>query len=405
MNMENVSARLSSGETERTPVGAAPGILSRLSVGQARIAAIMAGGAVGTLARAGLAEAVPHRPGSGRGRRSWSTSLGALILGWLLTRLAERTAPTRYWRFFTGTGFCGALTTFSTFQIETFEFARDGHVVLAVGYPVVSIVAGMALAIAGVAARTLGAALVGVLTWVGVAVFGALGAVARFRRRLGGVGALPERLPARDAGREPHGLVRARRAASEPRVPHRRRVRARHRVHGRLHDVLHLDGGERAARRGRGSWPGCCATCGCRCCSGSPSPRRASTSGRRSHDQRGPEARRLLRRVADQRPPHGERGADGLLRPPRAGGRGALPRHRGVRDRPPHPHRALPRHLHRPAAGRRGDRHPRADRGRPARGPRARRQGARHDRALAPGGRRRRPRPRSSPTGAGPPAA
>ena len=47
-------------------------------------------------------------------------------------------------------GFCGALTTFSTFQIETFEFARDGHVALAVGYPVASIAAGMALAVAGV---------------------------------------------------------------------------------------------------------------------------------------------------------------------------------------------------------------------------------------------------------------
>ena len=110
----------------------------------------MAGGAIGTLARAGLAEALPHRAG----QWPWATFVvnlaGALILGWLLTRLAERTAPSRHWRFFAGTGFCGALTTFSTFQIETFEFARDGHVGLAVGYPVVSMAAGMALAVAGV---------------------------------------------------------------------------------------------------------------------------------------------------------------------------------------------------------------------------------------------------------------
>ena len=150
MNMENVSARLSSGETERTPVGAAPGILSRVSIGQARFAAIMAGGAIGTLARAGLAEALPHRAG----QWPWATFVvnlaGAFILGWLLTRLAERNAPSRHRRFFAGTGFCGALTTFSTFQIETFEFARDGHVGLAIGYPVASIAAGMALAVAGV---------------------------------------------------------------------------------------------------------------------------------------------------------------------------------------------------------------------------------------------------------------
>ena len=125
-------------------------ILARLSVGQARIAVIMAGGAIGTLARAGLAEAVPHQSG----QWPWATFIvnlgGSFILGWLLTRLAERIAPSTHWRFFAGTGFCGALTTFSTFQIETFEFARDGHVALAIGYPSASIVAGMTLAVAGV---------------------------------------------------------------------------------------------------------------------------------------------------------------------------------------------------------------------------------------------------------------
>lgn len=124
--------------------------LSRLSVAQARVAMIMAGGAVGTLARAGFAEAAPHRSG----QWPWATFTvnlaGAFVLGWLLTRLAERTAPTRHWRFFAGTGFCGALTTFSTFQVETFQFARGGDVALAVAYPGVSITAGMALAVAGV---------------------------------------------------------------------------------------------------------------------------------------------------------------------------------------------------------------------------------------------------------------
>ena len=150
MNTRSLRARLPSGETDRTLGQPAAGILSRLSIGQARIAAIMAGGAIGTLARAGLAEALPPRGG----QWPWATFVvnlaGAFILGWLLTRLAERSAPSRHWRFFAGTGFCGALTTFSTFQIETFEFARDGHVGLAVGYPVASIAAGMALAVAGV---------------------------------------------------------------------------------------------------------------------------------------------------------------------------------------------------------------------------------------------------------------
>ena len=150
MNTKTASARVSSGEIERIAGGAAAGILSLLSIGQARIAAIMAGGALGTLARAALADALPHPAG----QWPWATFIvnlaGAFLLGWLLTRLAERNAPSRHWRFFAGTGFCGALTTFSTFQIETFELARDGDLGLAVGYPVASIAAGMALAVVGV---------------------------------------------------------------------------------------------------------------------------------------------------------------------------------------------------------------------------------------------------------------
>jgi fluoride exporter len=124
--------------------------LGRLNVGQARLVSVMAGGAAGTLARAGLAEALPQRPGTWPWATFLVNLLGAFILGWLLTRLAERSAPSRYSRFLLGTGFCGALTTFSTFQLETFHFARSGDVVLAVGYPVASIAVGMTMAIAGV---------------------------------------------------------------------------------------------------------------------------------------------------------------------------------------------------------------------------------------------------------------
>jgi CrcB protein len=54
-------------------------------------------------------------------------------------------------------GFCGGLTTFSAFEVQTLELARNGHLALAVGYPLASI--------AGAVARyRVGAA---VAAWVG----------------------------------------------------------------------------------------------------------------------------------------------------------------------------------------------------------------------------------------------
>lgn len=109
--------------------------------------AIAIGGAAGTLARAGIDEALPHEPG----HWPWATFAvnlaGSLVLGWVLGRA---TAPNRCWRPLLGTGFCGGLTTFSAFQVETLELARGGHVALAAGYPLTSLAAGLLLAVAGV---------------------------------------------------------------------------------------------------------------------------------------------------------------------------------------------------------------------------------------------------------------
>jgi fluoride exporter len=123
-------------------------LVARWGVARVRAAAIMLGGAVGALARAGVGEAIPHEPGSW----PWATFIvnlaGTIVLAWMTTRLTEMVAPTRFWRFLLGTGFCGALTTFSTFQVETIRLARDSGTVLAGSYALASLAAGLFLAAA-----------------------------------------------------------------------------------------------------------------------------------------------------------------------------------------------------------------------------------------------------------------
>jgi CrcB protein len=59
---------------------------------------------------------------------------GCLILGYVTTRLQERLPLSLYRRPLLGTGFCGALTTFSTFQIELLKMIDHHRWETAAGY-------------------------------------------------------------------------------------------------------------------------------------------------------------------------------------------------------------------------------------------------------------------------------
>ena len=110
-------------------------------------AAVFAGGTLGAVARLGLNRLIPVTPGTWPWPTFAANILGTLLLGYFTTRLLERLPPSTHLRPLLGTGFCGAFTTFSTFQIEAIQLGRDGHAALAATYVAVSIAAGM-LAIA-----------------------------------------------------------------------------------------------------------------------------------------------------------------------------------------------------------------------------------------------------------------
>jgi fluoride exporter len=108
-------------------------------VDRRELLAILAGGFVGALARAELGVAITDPVGSW----PWATLLvnvaGAIVLGFVAARWASGEVP----RALLGTGFCGALTTFSTMQVELLQMFDRGRVGLAVVYATVSVVAGV----------------------------------------------------------------------------------------------------------------------------------------------------------------------------------------------------------------------------------------------------------------------
>ena len=114
----------------------------RLNADRREFAAIFVGGAVGAAVRTGLVELAPVRPGTWPWVTFAVNIVGCLLLGYLVTRLQERLPITAYRRPLLGTGVCGALTTFSTFQLELLRLLDRDRIALAAAYGVASVIAG-----------------------------------------------------------------------------------------------------------------------------------------------------------------------------------------------------------------------------------------------------------------------
>lgn len=108
------------------------------------LAAIFAGGFIGALARAGLAQQLTPRAD----QWPWATfavnMTAALALGYFATRLREHTGASPYLRPFLTTGFCGALSTFSTMMVELLRMLDAGELPLAGAYAAASLAGGLA---------------------------------------------------------------------------------------------------------------------------------------------------------------------------------------------------------------------------------------------------------------------
>ena len=100
---------------------------------------VAAGGAIGTLVRYGMSSALP-----GVGTVLALNVVGSLLLGWL----AARHRNSNLWRT-AGVGFCGGLTTFSTFAFDVATWFERGDVGDGVGLLVITVFGALGAAITG----------------------------------------------------------------------------------------------------------------------------------------------------------------------------------------------------------------------------------------------------------------
>lgn len=112
------------------------------------IAVIAIGGGIGSVLRYALSRAV-HPAADGFPVATLVTNLlGALLLGMLIVAVTDVWRPHRLVRPALGTGLLGGFTTFSTFAVETRGLAFP----VAMAYVLASVIGGVALATAGMAA-------------------------------------------------------------------------------------------------------------------------------------------------------------------------------------------------------------------------------------------------------------
>jgi CrcB protein len=109
---------------------------------RAELSAIFAGGCLGAVLRYALSEALSADPGTWPWGTFVANIAGAALLGYGVTRLQERLPLSAHARPFLATGLCGALTTFSTLQLEVLRMLDHSEYGLAAGYVAASIAAG-----------------------------------------------------------------------------------------------------------------------------------------------------------------------------------------------------------------------------------------------------------------------
>ncbi|ANN16743.1 chromosome condensation protein CrcB [Amycolatopsis orientalis] len=113
------------------------------------LAAIGAGGALGSLARYGLSAVLPHSRDQFPLSTFATNVSGCLLIGVLMAVVTGAAHPHRLLRPFLGVGILGGYTTFSTYATETLDLVTTGHPFTGLSYALGTVAAALVAVYAG----------------------------------------------------------------------------------------------------------------------------------------------------------------------------------------------------------------------------------------------------------------
>jgi fluoride exporter len=114
------------------------------------IAAVSLGASLGALLRWWLGTTLnPHFPAVPPGTLA-ANLIGGYVVGLAMAGFAAYPAVPPEWRLFVITGFCGGLTTFSTFSAEVVTLMQQGRAAWAMGAAAVHLLGSVVMTFAGI---------------------------------------------------------------------------------------------------------------------------------------------------------------------------------------------------------------------------------------------------------------
>lgn len=128
-----------------------PGTARTRRARPAVLAAIVAGGFLGTVARYGVVRGLPTPVGGFPAATFLVNCTGSFVLGLFLSALLDRGRPAPHLRSFAATGVLGGWTTYSSMVVDATTLGHEGDVVQAAGYLALTLVVGLTAAALGIA--------------------------------------------------------------------------------------------------------------------------------------------------------------------------------------------------------------------------------------------------------------